>query len=65
MKPLLMEQNQKLEMEYANFEETVEMTTSWYRNYYEQNLDLFNFNISQIDDYENKADLRGASWVKS
>ncbi|MDC0546334.1 CDP-glucose 4,6-dehydratase [Gammaproteobacteria bacterium] len=48
-----------------NFEETVEMTTSWYRNYYEQNLDLFNFNISQIDDYENKADLRGASWVKS
>ena len=48
-----------------DFTETVEMTASWYRNFYEQSKDPFDFTLSQITHYENKAYLRGASWIKS
>lgn len=45
------------------FEETVRMTVEWYKNYY-QRLDssMYDFSISQIDEYMRLANERGMVW---
>jgi len=49
-----------------NFEETVEMTVEWYKNYYQnQNQSTYGFTISQIEAYIEAAKLRGAVWAKN
>ena len=48
-----------------NFEETIEMTVTWYREYYENNDDMLNFCLSQIQQYEDIAISRGASWIQN
>jgi len=51
------------------FEETVELTVKWYKQYYksltQKNRDsMHEFTISQIEDYINLASERGIEWTK-
>ena len=49
-----------------NFNETVQETALWYKNYYNsgQNSDnIFNFSLSQIKDYVNLANKIGVKWA--
>jgi len=46
------------------FEETVRMTVSWYKAYYENNNKLMRkFTLGQIDDYMKLADKRNITWA--
>ena len=46
------------------FEETVKMTVEWYKVYYQSNnLSMYDFTLSQIDAYINKAKLRNLEWA--
>jgi len=50
-----------------SFDETVEFTISWYKNYYDSKLkgeNLFQFTSSQIDEYINKARIRKRIWTQ-
>lgn len=50
-----------------SFEETVEFTVSWYKEFYESDLKgekLFQLTTSQIDKYINKAILRKRTWTQ-
>lgn len=51
-------------MPTLNFEETVEMTASWYKNWHEQPESVRDFTISQIKHFEELAQKRGISWAK-
>ncbi len=49
-----------------SFEETVEFTVSWYKEFYESDLSgekLFQLTTSQIDQYIDKAKLRKRTWT--
>ena len=46
-----------------DFKETVELTTTWYKSYYEKKMSLFDLNMSQINFYQEKAISRGAFWI--
>jgi CDP-glucose 4,6-dehydratase len=46
------------------FEETVKMTAMWYKYYYQNNSDsMYDFTISQIEDYTNIAKSRSIEWA--
>ncbi len=45
-----------------NFEETIEMTINWYREYYSEK-DINKFTLSQIEEYSKKGKKRGAFWA--
>jgi len=49
-----------------NFKETVDMTTTWYKNFYSKKLSkeaVLKFSEKQIEDYVSCARDRGAKWV--
>lgn len=48
-----------------NFEETVEMTASWYKNWYENPQTVKDFTINQIKHFEELAQKRGMVWVRN
>ena len=48
-----------------SFEETIKITTSWYKSYYEhKNNDMIDFSFKQIKLYEKKGKIEDASWSK-
>jgi CDP-glucose 4,6-dehydratase len=48
------------------FEETVQMTVNWYKEFYEHNTDnMYDFTMSQIADYSRLANDRGIQWAQS
>ena len=48
-----------------SFEETIKITTSWYKSYYEhKNNDMLDFSFKQIKLYEKKGKIEDASWSK-
>ena len=46
-----------------DFEETVKMTIDWYREYYESGQSMRIFTMKQIEEYEQMAAQRGATWA--
>ncbi|MBP9855302.1 MAG: CDP-glucose 4,6-dehydratase [Candidatus Omnitrophica bacterium] len=46
-----------------SFDETVELTSNWYKQYYEKNLDLYEFSLSQIEFYVEKGFKQKLPWV--
>ncbi len=46
------------------FNETVEFTVDWYRNWYEQKDDTYTYTVGQIEQYCNFAAQRNISWAK-
>ena len=48
-----------------NFKETVEMTSSWYKNYYSSSADMKKFTLDQIKFYQDKANELGIDWAKT
>ncbi len=48
-----------------NFEETVEMTASWYRNWHENPESVKDFTVNQIKHFEELAQNRGMIWTKN
>ena len=50
-------------MPMLDFQETVELTTTWYKSYYEKKMSLFELNMSQINFYKEKAISKGAVWI--
>jgi len=47
------------------FKETIEFTTSWYRNYYESGKSVFDFTNEQIEKYCSLAGLKKIQWALS
>jgi CDP-glucose 4,6-dehydratase len=47
-----------------NFCKTVEMTTEWYKSFYENSSDLFEYTVSQINDYTILANNQKLEWAK-
>lgn len=47
-----------------NFEETIEMTATWYKNYYASNCDMNELGLKQIQHYQSLANERGVDWAK-
>lgn len=45
------------------FSETVEFTVAWYQAYYGREKDMFQFSLSQIDQYGKLAQQRGLAWA--
>ena len=49
-----------------NFEETIEMTAQWYKYYYQNDSkSMFDFTISQINNYTNIAESRLIGWAQN
>jgi len=47
------------------FEETVQMTVKWYKEFYEHNTDnMYDFTMSQIAEYSRLANDRGIEWAQ-
>ena len=47
------------------FEETVQMTVEWYKEFYEHNTDnMYDFTMSQIAEYSRLANDRGIEWAQ-
>tara|TARA_B100001142_G_scaffold141577_1_gene142802 strand:+ start:2825 stop:3913 length:1089 start_codon:yes stop_codon:yes gene_type:complete len=47
-----------------SFEETIKFTGEWYKTYFEEEVDLYGFTISQINDYSQKAKKQGLKWAE-
>ena len=48
-----------------SFEETMQMTASWYKSFYEdKDIDMLKFSFEQIKKYEKKAKEAGLLWMK-
>ena len=48
-----------------SFDETIELTASWYQHFYENREDILEFSIGQISQYCSLADMRGIKWIKT
>jgi CDP-glucose 4,6-dehydratase len=48
-----------------SFDETMEMTASWYQRFYENREDMFEFSTKQISRYCSLANARGVEWIKA
>ena len=46
-----------------SFEEAVRLTAQWYKNYYDENGDIYEFSCSQIDSYVRKAIEQNMPWA--
>lgn len=47
------------------FDETVRMTTHWYKKYYQgKGSSMYDFTLNQIDEYESLASSHGATWTE-
>src|SRR3989339_954115 len=44
------------------FQETIEMTAQWYKQFYIDDKDIFSFSSAQIDEYVNKAKRKKIAW---
>jgi dTDP-D-glucose 4,6-dehydratase len=51
-------------MPTLTFEETVEMTASWYRNWNDKSIAVKDFSASQIKHFEEHAKQRGMIWTR-
>jgi len=47
-----------------SYEKLIEFTANWYVNYYLDNIDMYNFTLSQIDEYEKLAFKKEIQWTK-
>jgi CDP-glucose 4,6-dehydratase len=47
-----------------SFKETIELTVSWYQQYYGKKIDMTGFSCHQIDEYIQKAKARGLRWAE-
>ena len=47
-----------------DFSKTVQMTTEWYKSFYENSADLFEYTVSQINDYTILANNQKLEWAK-
>lgn len=47
-----------------SFEETIKFTGEWYKTYFKEEVDLYNFTIKQINDYSQKAKEQGLKWAE-
>ena len=46
-----------------NFNELMEFTGKWYKNFYSKKNDMFNYTMNQIEDYEKKAITQKINWA--
>jgi len=46
-----------------DYEKLIEFTGSWYLNFYKGQIDMFNFTLSQIDEYEKIASDKEIRWA--
>jgi len=47
-----------------SYEKLIEFTASWYLNFYKEQIDMFDFSLSQIDEYQNIASDKEIQWAK-
>jgi len=47
-----------------SFEETIEMTANWYKAFYKNKKDMYDFTTEQIEEYTNLARRRGIVWTE-
>ena len=47
-----------------SFEETIKFTGEWYKTYFEEEVDLYDFTIRQINEYSQKAKKQGLKWTE-
>ena len=47
-----------------SFEETIKFTGEWYKTYFKEEADLYDFTIRQINDYSQKAKEQGLKWAE-
>jgi len=47
-----------------SYEKLIEFTASWYLNFYKGQIDMFDFSLSQIDEYQNIASDKEIQWAK-
>jgi CDP-glucose 4,6-dehydratase len=47
-----------------DYEKSIELTGSWYFNFYKSQMDMLDFTLSQIDEYEQIAAEKGIQWTK-
>jgi len=48
-----------------NFDETIEFTALWYKKYYEEKINIYDFSIKQIEDYCALVKDRGLQWTEN
>lgn len=46
-----------------SFEETVDLTASWYKNFYDRHPNMLDYSLNQIKEYYSLAQERGARWI--
>ncbi|MAW74384.1 MAG: CDP-glucose 4,6-dehydratase [Gammaproteobacteria bacterium] len=47
-----------------SFEETINFTGEWYKAYFKDQVDLYEFSVKQISDYSQKAKEKGLKWAE-
>ena len=47
-----------------SYEKLIEFTASWYLNFYKGQVDMLDFSLSQIDEYQNIASDKEIQWAK-
>ena len=47
-----------------SFQETEKLTAEWYKNYYHNNVGVYDFSCLQIDYYLKQAKEKNAIWIK-
>ena len=47
-----------------SFEETINFTGEWYKAYFKDQVDLYEFSVKQISDYAQKAKEKGLKWAE-
>jgi CDP-glucose 4,6-dehydratase len=47
-----------------SFEETIKMTSDWYKKFYDSRKDMYSFAVKQISEYTRLAGENGLAWVK-
>ena len=47
-----------------SFEETINFTGEWYKAYFKDQVDLYEFSVKQITDYSQKAKEKGLKWAE-
>lgn len=47
-----------------DYDETIQMVGEWYRAYYRENRDMYNYTLDQLETYEQLAQERGRIWSR-
>ncbi|MGI9860903.1 CDP-glucose 4,6-dehydratase [Moorella naiadis] len=48
-----------------NIDQTLKVTTSWYREYYRRTVDMYDYSIRDIENYVRAALMQGVAWASS